>query len=189
MALNRLLPLYPFLVKDLEGFAGTLCGKAILELGCGPGFMLEQLLKSEPKRLVGVDISSDMLARAKTRAPGATFINADVAALPLEAVTFDVVFSRGSVFFWQDLQGAFKEIRRVTRVGAHILIGGGYGLSTPDALIAEMRGSNSKVAETSSSTIPRLNPQDLLELAQSLGDEAEILSKKGSGFWLAWRRK
>lgn len=187
MALNRLLPLYPFLVKDLEAFAGQLQGRAVLELGCGPGFMLEQLLLKEPGTLVGVDISQDMLARAKNRATGASLVNAEVANLPFKSGEFEVVFSRGSVFFWKNLEGAFKEIQRVTRVGASIMIGGGYGLSTPQELILEMKAKGANSGSTSE--IPRLNPEKLLKLVKNLGDEGEILSKKGSGFWLAWRRK
>ncbi len=184
MAKKRLLPLYPYFVKDLENVAGSLEGKAILEIGCGPGFMLEQLSKARPKLLVGVDISQDMLNRAKTRCGSATLIRGDVSNLPLDNFTFDVVFSRGSVFFWKNLPLAFSELQRVTKANGCGLIGGGYGLSTPRDLIDKIKSART----SNSSNIPKLNPHKLVQMVTELGDKASILSKKGSGFWLHWIR-
>lgn len=52
-------------------------GDRVLELGCGTGLMTRQLL-DRGARVTGVDRSAPMLARARMRAPEATYIQHDV---------------------------------------------------------------------------------------------------------------
>jgi SAM-dependent methyltransferase len=51
----------------------------------------------------------------------------DVHAMPFDDSTVDLVVSRGSWFFWDDLGCAFKEIHRVLAPGGQACIGGGFG--------------------------------------------------------------
>ena len=51
----------------------------------------------------------------------------DVHAIPAGEETFDLVVSRGSYHFWNDLPAAFREIFRVLKPGGIAYIGGGYG--------------------------------------------------------------
>lgn len=69
-------------------------GKAVLEIGSGPGGNLKELLSKSPKSLTGVDISPDMVALAKSHLPPeVNFIKVDGTTLPFEGNTFDYVFS------------------------------------------------------------------------------------------------
>jgi len=100
-AKNSLLSLYKYFLIDLTNtIKKPVKGLKILEIGCGPGFMLEQFESAGAEEIVGVDISQDMLQRAAKRSEKSLKVQADVADLPFEPNIFDIVFSRGSIFFW-----------------------------------------------------------------------------------------
>ncbi|MDR3555775.1 MAG: methyltransferase domain-containing protein [Syntrophobacteraceae bacterium] len=54
-------------------------------------------------------------------------LRGDVAAIELPDYSVNLVVSRGSVFFWEDCRGAFKELYRVLAPGGVGYIGGGLG--------------------------------------------------------------
>jgi trans-aconitate methyltransferase len=62
--------------------------RTILELGCGTGTILRQLGKRY--RLTGLDLSADMLRRARRKVPAATFHRQNIARLQLSE-RFDVI--------------------------------------------------------------------------------------------------
>lgn len=66
--------------KVIQEDVGELpCGATVLDIGCGTGFLLRMFGESQPDlQLVGVDASSEMLAIATRRLPGAKLIRADV---------------------------------------------------------------------------------------------------------------
>ncbi len=69
--------------------------KSVLEIGCGPGGNLIELLKRSPERIQGVDISSDMIRIAEKNTQG-THIHVqkiDGTSLPFENDSFDIVFT------------------------------------------------------------------------------------------------
>lgn len=177
---------YPWLLRDFIKFTGwQIAGRKILEIGCGPGFMLQQFSAASPAMLTGVDASFSMLQRvtAAARAPQAVLVQADACSLPFAEAAFDAVFSRGSVFFWADLHAAFAGIGRCLRPGGQALIGGGYGISTPQEIIDRVR----KAKSGSKSDIPRLDPEKLAEVARQAGGQARIFQSAGRGFWVHWK--
>jgi ubiquinone/menaquinone biosynthesis C-methylase UbiE len=87
-----------------------------LDLCCGQGNVSEALLRRGCK-VFGIDFSPAMLAFARRRAPGATFIEADAQKLPFEAFEFDFVVSNLGVCHVPDQPRALAEVRRVLRKG------------------------------------------------------------------------
>src|SRR5262249_14405932 len=61
-----------------------------LDAACGTG-RHAHYLDVRGHRVIGVDASPDMLARARERVPGADFRTGDLAALPLPAASVDLV--------------------------------------------------------------------------------------------------
>ena len=182
-----LLPIYPWLLRDFCNLIGPSVNCAnILEIGCGPGFMLQQLSSISPAALLGVDKSFAMLQLAvkSGRAGENALVQADACELPFREKTFDAVFSRGSVFFWKDLDKAFQSIKACLKPGGKAMIGGGYGLSTPQNIVDNVL---EKHANRPKSIIPKLDLDQLLHLANSIGGKAEILQAKKRGFWLTWQ--
>ncbi len=71
-------------------------GAAILDLGCGCGIPVAQVL-SRQHHVTGVDISPVQIERARQLAPAARFLCADMAALEFASATFDAIVAFYSI--------------------------------------------------------------------------------------------
>jgi ubiquinone/menaquinone biosynthesis C-methylase UbiE len=91
----------------------------VLDVGCGTGAALAAAGEITGD-VTGVDISPAMVERAREAVPGADLVVGDVAALPFEDATFDVVVSAFVVFFLDDPPAGLREWRRVLRPGGRI---------------------------------------------------------------------
>jgi SAM-dependent methyltransferase len=103
---------------------GLLPGQRVVDLGCGSGrTTLELAARVGPGgEAVGVDISAEMLARARERAVRAgagnvEFVHADVQVHDLGEGRFDAAYSRFGVMFFADPVAAFANVRRALRPG------------------------------------------------------------------------
>ncbi|MHA1555782.1 MAG: class I SAM-dependent methyltransferase [Candidatus Heimdallarchaeota archaeon] len=69
--------------------------KAILDVGCGTGTFLNIISETETNgtKLVGIDLSPEMIKIAHTKYPNIDFIVADSDALPIRDLAFSKVFS------------------------------------------------------------------------------------------------
>jgi SAM-dependent methyltransferase len=101
-------------------------GERVLDVGCGCGATALALAErvGAGGRVVGIDISTPMLARAQERARAAdlrqlTFVNADAQLHRFEPA-FDLVFSRFGVMFFRDFAAAFGNLRRALVPGGGI---------------------------------------------------------------------
>jgi ubiquinone/menaquinone biosynthesis C-methylase UbiE len=108
-----------------EAGCNSLAGIRVLDVGCGSGRLLGDLigLGAEPADLVGVDLSSERIAAASRRHPGIRFLRVDGGALPFDARSFDLVLQ--SVVFSSIHSAALRcrladEITRVLDVGGHV---------------------------------------------------------------------
>lgn len=125
-------PIYPVIAGQVLERSGVYNGTA-LDLGCGPGLLSIALARQSRLHIYGLDSSPFMLAIAAGHIREAGFVKrivpvlGDVHELPLEDGTVDLVVSRGSWFFWEDLVLAFKEVHRVLAPGGAACIGGGFG--------------------------------------------------------------
>ena len=96
-------------------------GERILDAGCGTGRNLARL-DGAGARAVGVDISTGMLRVARRAVPGAPALCADIQrALPFPAESFDAVLCALIGEHLADLDGTFREARRVLRPGGRYL--------------------------------------------------------------------
>lgn len=94
-------------------------GQSVLEVGCGPGGNLSELVKNNPSRLVGCDISPDMIDLASSRSIGLPIelLVVDGTSLPFKDAEFDVTFTVTVLQHNQDemLNVLVPEICRVTK--------------------------------------------------------------------------
>jgi ubiquinone/menaquinone biosynthesis C-methylase UbiE len=104
-------------------------GAKVLEVGCGPGHLSMRLATRRGIEVTGLDLDPTMVARARSRAAAAShgsrsprFVVGDVADLPFDVATFDLVVSTFSLHHWSDPGGGIKEIARVLNTGGRALI-------------------------------------------------------------------
>ena len=102
-------------------------GERILDVGCGPGvYVAELLAEVGPSGTVaGVDASPQMLAIAARRCEGhgnASFHEADVGSLPFSDAEFDAVFTVQVLEYVADIGTALDELHRVVRVGGRVVV-------------------------------------------------------------------
>ncbi len=100
---------------------------AVLDVGTGPGVLLAELARIRPDlRVVGIDLSADMVAAAKRSASGfgdrVTAQLGDVTDLPFPDGSFDLVVSSFSLHHWADPAAAVPELARVLRPGGRLHI-------------------------------------------------------------------
>ncbi len=100
-------------------------GENVLDAGSGPGYIgLEWLKRRSGKgRLVGLDISPEMIALARRNAreygleDRTEYVQGDAMDMPFPDGCFDAVLSNGSLHEWEDPARGFGEILRVLRPG------------------------------------------------------------------------
>ncbi|WP_411341787.1 class I SAM-dependent methyltransferase [Sphingopyxis sp. J-6] len=100
-------------------------GEHVLDIGCGAGATSLALAESvgSTGHVLGVDISSQLIARARSAKPdGApvTFDLADAARAPLPGQAFDLLFSRFGVMFFDDPVAAFAHMRAALKPGGRV---------------------------------------------------------------------
>ncbi|MDD2465889.1 MAG: class I SAM-dependent methyltransferase [Desulfobulbus sp.] len=132
VALGVNAPIYTYYATRIVTRTGIVNGRC-LDVGCGGGYLGLALARITSLDFVFFDQSPEMLACAEeniTRfdcATRARTLHGRVQAIPLEDDSIDLVISRGSVPFWDDLPTAFAELHRVLRPGGQAYVGGGLG--------------------------------------------------------------
>jgi len=98
-------------------------GELILDVGCGTGVFTRDIL-SRGSRVIGLDISSPMLRRACQKAKGYPFqaVAGDMISLPFAGERFDRVFSMTALEFIEDGQAAVRELFRVAKKRAPLVV-------------------------------------------------------------------
>ena len=101
-------------------------GERIVDVGCGPGFYVAELLgQIGPEgSVVGIDGSAASLAVAARRCEGRTnmaFHEADATALPLGDGEFDAALSVQVLEYVPDVPAALREVHRVLRPGGRLV--------------------------------------------------------------------
>ena len=98
-------------------------GDVILDAGCGTGIFTADILDTGA-RVVGLELSLEMLRRAMTRCPGRTFqsVIGDMQRLPFADASFHKAISITAIEFIQDARIAIQELFRVTKPGGFIVV-------------------------------------------------------------------
>ena len=100
--------------------------ESIIDVGCGPGFLSEEMADAvgSKGRVLGIDISEDLLAFAKARnnRDWIEYLKGDARALPVDDHTFDVAVSAQVLEYVDDPDRAISEMFRILKPGGRALI-------------------------------------------------------------------
>ena len=98
-----------------QGVAGV-----TVEIGCGTGHWLRELAGATPL-LVGIDLSWEMLVRARDRNTRFHLVRGDAAILPFATASIDRVLCVNVLHHIRDPPGFLRECRRVLGVGGRFI--------------------------------------------------------------------
>ena len=123
---------------DCRAMAARVPGPRVLDLGIGPGVSGIEMVRAAPAtKLVGVDASPQMIARARRHAAAAgvrlPLVRGDVARLPFATAAYDGATGHSLLYLLPDGDGALREVHRVVRPG------GGVAFLEPAAVAGRRR--------------------------------------------------
>jgi len=134
-------------------------GEIVLDLGSGAGIDVFLAAKKvgQHGRVIGVDLTEDMVARGRQLAQEHGFGNVefrqgDIEHLPVDSATVDVIISNCVINLTPDKLVSFKEIHRVLRPGGRILIA---DLVTAGDLPPDVRASAAAWADCLAGAMPK----------------------------------
>lgn len=104
----------------LRRFVGASQSVDVTEVGCGTGHWLAQS-RNQVRTVTGLDLSEQMLQRARTAAPHASLVRGRAETLPWAAAAFDRLFCVNAMHHFDDAHAFVLEARRVLRPGGAFL--------------------------------------------------------------------
>lgn len=139
--------LYYYVADDILEYCKPRKGVWV-DLGAGTGSVAfavaaKNHATAQESTFILLDPDRDALGSALDRAKAAGLAHRIVAVvgkaeeMPLPSESVDLVFSRGSIFFWDDPAKGVREVYRVLRPGGEAMIGGGKGSKNPGLAAAE----------------------------------------------------
>ncbi len=142
---HRFAKMYPLLAKQILEDYGA--GKqTVLDIGTGGAALLIEMAKISDVELIGLDmkelaleIARENMKEHQVPEERIRFIQGDVVSIPLPGDSADLIISRGSIPFWEDMSGAFAEIYRVLTPGGNTYIGCGFSRYQPLEEVKKMR--------------------------------------------------
>ena len=190
IARNVFAPVYPLLASQMIERSGLSSG-VCLDLGSGGGYLGLALAKNSGFSVYLLDESADMKVIAERNIAEQQLgsrveaLCGDVHDIPLGNNSVDLVVSRGSIYFWEDLALVLGEIWRVLAPGGQVCIGGGFGSrELKDEVITKMRQKEPDWQPKCRSFDDSVY-QTAIATAGITG--AEII-KDGSGTWLVFQK-
>ncbi|MGF7536021.1 class I SAM-dependent methyltransferase [Bacillus mexicanus] len=104
---------------------GITHGDSILEIGFGPGYCMQQMLKREKSiHLYGIDVSKAMLklAARRIKSKGVCLIQGSIETFPLSDSFYDKVISVNNYTIWNDQTKGVKQIYQALKPGGKAAI-------------------------------------------------------------------
>jgi len=115
-------------MRRLLAAADLQLGERVVDIGCGPGWptLAAAIQVGDSGCALGVDISDELVAVARSRADriaagNATFEVLDAQTEPFPGAPFDVAISRNGLMFFDDPSAAFANLRRQMRTGGRLV--------------------------------------------------------------------
>jgi len=188
-------PVYPIIAKQAIQRFGITTGTCI-DIGSGPASLSIAIANASDLQVIALDLSEEMqdVAAKNIKNAGLTdrilLMNGDVHAIPLPDNTADLIVSRGSMFFWDDIHSAFREIYRVLKPGGGTYIGGGFGdQKLRDEIAAKMIAKNPDWKKMNQNNMSPDNRDRFARMLQEIGVPDYEIIYGDEGFWIVLKKE
>ena len=116
-AYDRFMGRYSVLLSpQMADLAGVHAGQRVLDVGCGPGALIAELVaRTGSANVAAVDPSASFVEAARERQPGVDVREASAEHLPFDDDRFDAALAQLVVHFMADPVGGIREMARVVR--------------------------------------------------------------------------
>lgn len=189
VALGVNAPVYEFYAGRILEKTGIRTGRC-LDAGCGGGYLGLALAEITSLDFIFLDSSPAMLACAAENIVShglterAVTLSGRVQSIPLADDSVELVISRGSIPFWDDLPTAFREIRRVLKPGGGAYVGGGLGDPKTRAAHQERMKREHPEWGRRQGTIPRHGDDHYVDAMKAAGIDSFTLTRNDEGMWI-----
>ena len=191
-------PVYPLVAEQVIRHTGIDRG-VCLDIGCGPGYLGAALASITDMYVHFFDLSSTMLEITRRTITEnalqgrAGTIQGDVLSIALPDQSVNLAVSRGSMFFWDDVPGALREIYRVLAPRGWAYIGGGFGSKAlRESIEITMRAHDNGTDRFSERVRRNLNPETRERFRGAIRDagieSAYMLHDDEIGMWVVMRK-
>lgn len=122
----------------IKSLIPCLKGKSVLDLGCGDGHFSKYCIENGAKNVIGVDISNNMIERAKklNQDDNIEFMCLPMEDLGLTNQKFDLIISSLSIHYVEDYPAMIEKINGLLKNG------GDFIFSTEHPIATARKGSN-----------------------------------------------
>ena len=168
-------------------------GEVCVDLGSGRGTDVLRMAEEVGSKghAYGIDISDGMLEKAKKTASklgieNATFLKAELEALPLEESSVDLVISNCTINHASDKEAVWEEIYRILKGGGRFVVSDIY---STDPVPEEYRNDPQAIAECWAGSVTR--DEYIMQLADAGFSDVQVLEEsepyeKGSIKVVSW---
>jgi SAM-dependent methyltransferase len=116
----------------LKSMLPELGGRRVVDLGCGFGWFCRWAREAGAASVLGLDVSANMLARARetTPDPAIVYRQADLETLELPAASFDLAYSSLTLHYIEKLTALFATVHRALAPGGSFVFSAEHPLYT-----------------------------------------------------------
>jgi SAM-dependent methyltransferase len=117
---------------SLRALLPDLTGRNVLDLGCGFGWFCRWAREAGAGQVLGIDVSANMLARARamTADDAITYAEADMEHLELPGAAFDLVFSSLALHYIVDLDRLMAQVHGALVPGGRLVFSAEHPIFT-----------------------------------------------------------
>ncbi|MDD3978285.1 MAG: class I SAM-dependent methyltransferase [Methanomicrobium sp.] len=187
-------PIYPVIADNIIKTSGIKEGVCI-DLGSGQGSLAISIAKKTDLFVYAYDFSGDAIEIAQRNIKNCNLssqiktVEGDVHNILFENCFADLIVSRGSMFFWDKPNLAFKGINRILKPGGMAYVGGGFGnKELRDDIVNKMIIKDPKWEEKYKRNMSEEKRKIFAEASSGLQNSKTEIINDDSGFWIVIKK-